>query len=74
VNFVEACVTFWSIVFKDYSFPLGKKQFVPEKKCIVSSIFYENGNIFVNAVHITQAQPFKKRLCITSQKPINSYS
>jgi len=42
-------------------FPVAKKQFVFEKKCIVSSIFYENGNIFVNAVHITQAQPLKKK-------------
>ena len=61
-----ACEFCWSVsrfgqlFLRITHFPWGRKQFVPETKCIVSSIFYENGNIFVSAVDITQAQPLTK--------------
>ena len=58
---VCVCVSrFGRLCIRITYFPWGKKQFPYETKYIFSNSFYENINILVDAVDITQAQPLTK--------------
>jgi len=68
----SVCHVFGQLCLRITHFPWGRKQFVSETMCIVSSILYENGNIFVNTVHITQTHPLTKVLILRVKIPQTS--
>ena len=74
LNFVEVCVTFWSTVFKDYSFSMRNKAVCFRNEVHRFEYFLWKLKYFWKCCLYYSGTTVDQRLYITSRNPINSYS